>query len=170
MKVTMECLKDYNSYDTAFLIIACMAVAECAFSLIPNLVNTLYETVLCSVPVTVENACLLNEMLKMWIVVFDKIKMDKEEGDTAVRMASSPNLYALLGNIYNLEAREGTLVCFTSGLEELNFLKYEAAECSNRSIQCTRRCCSDRRTSKQTPTMPCSNSPEASPGKWPKRS
>lgn len=51
------------------------------------------------------NASIVNEMVKLWIVIFDKIKVDEELQHFSRRIIDNPSTYALLEQIYLLEAQ-----------------------------------------------------------------
>jgi hypothetical protein len=55
-----SCLNSGNFIDTAFLIIACIAVADIPTTLIEKVINQNYNLILSRVPVNIENANLLN--------------------------------------------------------------------------------------------------------------
>ena len=103
MAVISQFLEHPSFYDTAFLIIACFAVAEISPSPVPFLISSFYQKILFSLPVSLNNANFLNEMIKMWIVVVDKAKQDDEMKPHIASMTKSPTC-ALIGQIYDLEA------------------------------------------------------------------
>jgi len=55
-----SCLKNGNFIDTAFLIIACIAVADIPTTLIEKVITQNYNLILTRVPVNIENANLVN--------------------------------------------------------------------------------------------------------------
>lgn len=65
----------------------------------------------------------------MWIIVIDKLR-GGEAADRSIitKMIGSSALFDLIRGVYDLETSNNTLLCGTAGLEELNLLKYEAAE------------------------------------------
>lgn len=72
-----SCLNNSVFLDTSFLVIACIAVADIPTSLIEKVITQTYDIILSQIQVNTENANLVNEMLKMWIVIIDKLKQEK---------------------------------------------------------------------------------------------
>ena len=112
MGVIRQLLEHPSFYDTAFLIIACFAVADIDPSPVPFLISNFYQQILFNLPVSINNANFLNEMIKMWIVVIDKAKQKEELMPLIKRMTEAPTC-TMIGLIYDLESSENLLTCFS---------------------------------------------------------
>lgn len=125
MRTIYEFLNNINNYDTAFLILACLAASDISPSILYDVIKDSYNRILSSLEVNVANANLLNEMIKMWIVVLDTMKIEDVPNWTIItQMIGSPYMLALISAVYELESEPNMIVCMKEGLEELNFLKY----------------------------------------------
>lgn len=113
MNVSLQCLNNTSNFDTAFLLIACLAVSQIQESPIPYIITNLYDKILTCIPVNIENAALLNEMIKMWIVILDKIKNDETIKHVTADMARNNNLYTFLTQIYEFQSGQNSLITFT---------------------------------------------------------
>lgn len=70
----MKHIKDQKLFDTGLLLIACTAVAEIQHNYLCIIVEETFDVTLKSIEeVSVENAAVLNQLVKNWIVVFDKL-------------------------------------------------------------------------------------------------
>jgi hypothetical protein len=124
-----EFLKSKHNFDSAYLVLACFAAAdEVPFIILRGLIQNCFEPILCSLEVSLENANLLNEMIKMWIVIFDSLRRDSENNESLYFMSNSRKLLDLIDLLYEFETIDGVIVCLNPNLFELNLLKYEAAE------------------------------------------
>jgi hypothetical protein len=63
-------------------------------------------------------------MVKMWIVIIDKLRQSEESTELLVFMSNSPKILILIDLILELEAANNTFVCINPDLYELNLLKY----------------------------------------------
>ena len=61
-----------------------------------------FDRVLASLEVCVDNAVLLNEMLKLWEVIFDRFREGWENRETALFMANSSRMLDLIDLVYEL--------------------------------------------------------------------
>lgn len=75
----MELLQSKPNFDSAYLILACFAVAdEVPYQIIRGMMQVSFDPILTSLEVSLDNSYLLNEMLKMWIVIFDSLRREEE--------------------------------------------------------------------------------------------
>lgn len=80
-----------------------MAVADIPLDLLHSIIQIGYEQIVSGLAVSIANANLLNEMIKMWIVVIDKLR-GEEAVDRAIitRMIGSSCTFSLIRGIYDL--------------------------------------------------------------------
>lgn len=101
MRTIYEFLNNINNYDTAFLILACLAASDISPSILYDVIKDSYNRILSSLEVNVANANLLNEMIKMWIVVLDTMKIEDVPNWTIItQMIGSPYMLALISAVY----------------------------------------------------------------------
>jgi hypothetical protein len=62
------------NFDSGYLLLACLAVADIPQDTLRATIYKTFDIILASLEVCVDNANLLNEMLKMWTVIVDKLK------------------------------------------------------------------------------------------------
>ena len=115
-KLAVDCLNYNQNLDTALFLLACLGVAQISPSPVPFILDNLYEKIINGIPVSIANASMVNEMVKLWIVIFDKIKVDEELQHFSRRIIDNPSTYALLEQIYLLEAQQKLIATFTTGL------------------------------------------------------
>lgn len=84
-----EFLQNKANFDTAYLLLACFAVADIPEEFLRNTIHKTYESILSSVEVCIQNANLLNEMVKMWIVIIDKLRQSEDSTELLIFMSNS---------------------------------------------------------------------------------
>ena len=73
----MKYIDDDTLFDTGLLLISCTAVAETPIGCLCTVIKSTFERTLLktlNMGIKVDNALVINELMKNWIVVFDKFK------------------------------------------------------------------------------------------------
>jgi hypothetical protein len=80
-----------------------MAASDIAPSLLYDVIKDTYDQILSSLEVNVANANILNEMVKMWIVVIDTMRIeDVPNRAVLTKMIGSPFVFNLISGVYEL--------------------------------------------------------------------
>ena len=120
-----DLMKQRSTFEAAYLVMGCFTVCdEIDDEFMRILVGRHFESMLSSLEVCPQNVNLLNEMVKMWEVVFDRFREGERNREKALFMANSRKMLDLLDMVYEMEAPQGLVVCLTQGLYELNMLKH----------------------------------------------
>lgn len=77
---------------------------EVPYQIIRGMLQVSFDPILTSLEVSLDNSYLLNEMLKMWIVLFDSLRREDENAETLCFMANSQKLMDLLDLIYEFHS------------------------------------------------------------------
>lgn len=151
-------MQQKQHFDAGYLLLACLAVADIPQEVLRSTIYKTFEGMLSSLEVCLENANLLNEMVKMWVVIVDKLKQGDDNAEILHFIGNSPKMLTLIELIYEMHA-DNVFICLNPELFELNLLKYEAAERTRPPTQSI-----NASSSRPTPTPPTStNAPSNRP-------
>lgn len=71
----LRLINDPLLFDSGLLLISCTAISDLQVDYLCIIVEQTFEKTIQSMPLSLETAMIINELVKNWIVVFDKLKL-----------------------------------------------------------------------------------------------